>query len=259
MTEPSSRSEDEWPPLQIQSWAIPFLESPLRWNIAEGGRGSGKSYMLTAIIMYLASQKPQRVLFARETLESLEESSMALIKELIATYKGFAEFYTTTKGEVFGRNGSKFFFRGLSATHGTAGRVRGIQGINLVMLEEAQTISQESYDNLMPTIREKGSKLFAALNPRYDGDPVWKEARSGDSGVRTAMVNYIGQPILDGGAGTRAAAVPGGHAGAVPPRVRRRPGHGGHGSLADIELRIGAGLSRCVAAVVCRGAGPYRL
>jgi phage terminase large subunit len=69
--------------------------------------------------------------------------------------------------------GSRFRFKGLYNER-VADTVKSLEGANYCWVEEAQTISQNSLDILIPTIREEGSEVWFSLNPRFKEDAVWQ-------------------------------------------------------------------------------------
>lgn len=172
-------------------WLRPFLYERFRWKIAEGGRGSGKSYNLTMALMALgAVGRPLRILCAREYRVSLDESSHALMRRLMLEYPALAAHYNTYRSKIVGRNGTEIIFKGISDSTGTAKSVRSMEAIDIAFLEEGQYISQASLDTLIPTIRKPGSEIWSAMNPRYADDPVYKMAMSDRSDVLSVRVNW---------------------------------------------------------------------
>ncbi len=57
-------------------------------------------------------------------------------------------------------NGSEFIFEGLR--HNIS-RIRSLQRIDKVWVEEAQTVSHTSWEVLIPTVREEGSEIIRDL------------------------------------------------------------------------------------------------
>ena len=79
------------------------------------------------------------------------------------------DFFESTDTEIRGKNGSLFLFSGLRSNIDS---VKSMEGIDLVFIEEAQTISQNSLDVLLPTIRKPGSQFYIAWNPKQPTDPI---------------------------------------------------------------------------------------
>src|ERR1700747_2784992 len=54
----------------------------------------------------------------------------------------------------------------------TAESIKSLEGFRIAWIEEAQTLSQRSLSLLRPTIRVKGSQLWASWNPRRKSDAI---------------------------------------------------------------------------------------
>lgn len=144
---------------------------PKRFKVFYGGRGSGKSRSIASYLVEKARFKPSRIGCFREIQASIKESSFAELVDEI-TRKGHADEYRCVDGEIthhFTR--SKFNFRGLWRNI-TA--VKGYAGITDAFCEEAENISQVSWDTLIPTVRADGSEIIVAFNPNRDTDPTWQ-------------------------------------------------------------------------------------
>ena len=134
-----------------------------------GGRGGGKSYAVATYIIIRCLERPTRVLCVREIQASIKESVHQLICELIASL-GLSDRFTILDTEIRGVNGSEIVFKGMRSHNSSA--VKSMQGIDIVWVEEAQTLSQKSLDDLRPTIRKAGSRQIFVWNPRFKTDPV---------------------------------------------------------------------------------------
>jgi len=54
----------------------------------------------------------------------------------------------------------------------TAESLKSLEGYDCAWVEQAETLSQKSFDILRPTIRKEGSELWFSWNPRRKSDPV---------------------------------------------------------------------------------------
>lgn len=151
------------------------LFRPARYKAYYGGRGSGKSHSIATALVLLASQKPLRVLAAREIQRSIRDSSKRLLDDRIAAL-GLQRRYRSTESAIRGRNGSLFLFAGLRSNPES---IKSMEGIDIAWVEEAATVSQLSLDILIPTIRRRGSELWFSWNPRHASDPVDAMFRGG--------------------------------------------------------------------------------
>jgi phage terminase large subunit len=148
--------------------AFADLFEPRRYKAFYGGRGSGKSHSMASALIVMAAQNPIRVGCFREVQKSIRDSVKRLLDDKIRA-AGLNGFYSSTDTEIRGANGSLFMFAGL---RGNADGIRSLEGINVAWVEEANTVSQSSWDTLIPTIRQPGSEIWAGWNPRYPTDPV---------------------------------------------------------------------------------------
>ena len=150
--------------------AFKGLFEPMRYKSYRGGRGSAKSTAFATALVILAAQKPMRILCAREFQRSLKDSVHRLIKDQIEKL-ALDSFYTVTEAEIRGANGGLFIFAGLA---NNVTQIKSLEGIDVAWVEEAQTISDESLDILLPTVRKEGSEIWFSWNPHLESDPMWQ-------------------------------------------------------------------------------------
>lgn len=144
------------------------LFMPSRYKAAKGGRGSAKSHSFAKALLAKGAQKPLRVLCTREIQNSIRSSVKRLLDDQIGEHK-LGSFYRSTDTEVRGKNDTLFMFAGLRSNIET---VRSLEGIDIVWIEEANTVSKTSLEVLIPTIRKPGSEIWASWNPRFPTDPI---------------------------------------------------------------------------------------
>lgn len=152
---------------QLPDWAERLWE-PSRYKVMRGGRGSAKSRTAASALLIQAVQGVHRVLCAREIQKSIKDSVKRLLDDEIERL-GLSEFFESTENEIRGRNGSLFIFAGL---RNNTASIKSIEGVTRCWVEEAQTISQSSLDDLIPTIRAPGSEIWFTYNPRHATDPI---------------------------------------------------------------------------------------
>lgn len=154
----------------LADWAQPLM-SPMRYKCLWGGRGSGKSYSAADCLLIEGMKRKIRVLCGREFQVSIKDSVHALLKERISAL-GLEGFYTVTRDTIVGANGSSFIFKGVRCN---VQSIKSMAGLTHLWLEEAQTISADSWQVLIPTIREEGSEVWVTFNPLHESDTVWQE------------------------------------------------------------------------------------
>ena len=135
-----------------------------------GGRGSLKSHTVARFLLIRARQGMYRFGCFREYQNSIAESSHQLLTDLIGKYK-LDEFKVTDNAIINRITGSDFLFKGLRHNEQS---VKSIEGLDYGWVEEAQTVSANSIDVLVPTIRKPGSKIIYTYNRLKSEDPVHK-------------------------------------------------------------------------------------
>lgn len=151
--------------IKLPRWAKP-LRDPARYKILHGGRGGGKSYAVADQLLIDGTEEAHRVLCAREYQASIKDSVHRLLADRIDTL-GLSNFYEVQRDAIYGRNGSAFIFRGVR--HNVQS-IKSMTGITRAWVEEAQTVSEESWRILIPTIRDEGSEIWLTLNPHRKED-----------------------------------------------------------------------------------------
>ena len=129
-----------------------FLEE-LTYFIPYGGRGSAKSFTFIDALVIEASIRPVRILCTREIQESIEESVKAEIEAAILD-RGLSSFFRIIKTEITGLNGSKFIFKGIK---NNIKNIKSISDVDIVLCEEAENITKNSWEKLLPSIRPRKS------------------------------------------------------------------------------------------------------
>ncbi len=150
---------------------LKFLFEPNRYKVAYGGRGSGKSWGFARALLMQGTEKPMRILCAREIQKSIKQSVHTLLKDQIQAL-GLGSFYEVVETAIRGINGTEFTFAGLATN--TVESIKSFEGVDIVWIEEAQTVSKRSYDILIPTIRKPGSEIWVTFNPYMDTDDTYK-------------------------------------------------------------------------------------
>ena len=150
----------------ISSWQMP-LARPYRYKVIYGGRGSGKSYAVADILLITALQKKCLIICGREFQNSIKDSVHSLLKQRIESL-GFAQFFEVTRDEIRSDYiGSRFIFKGL---HHNIDSIKSMAGITHLWIEEADTLSAESWKVIKPTIREEDSEIWITMNPKHKTD-----------------------------------------------------------------------------------------
>ncbi|UZO91755.1 PBSX family phage terminase large subunit [Roseomonas mucosa] len=164
---------------------------PCRYKILHGGRGSAKSWSIARALLILAASRPLRILCAREFQNSIRESVHKLLSDQIENL-GLMPFYSVQERAITGRNGSEFIFEGLRHN---ATKIKSMEGIDIVWVEEAQTVSGASWDLLIPTIRAPGSEIWISFNPDLEEDETYQRfVIMPPSGALVIQMNWSDNP-----------------------------------------------------------------
>lgn len=148
-----------------------ILFKPARYKILYGGRGSGKSWGIARALIIKAIEGKKRILCTREVQRSIKDSVHKLLSDQIEAM-GLSAAFQILDTEIRGPNGSEFLFSGLSTQ--TAESIKSYEGIDICWCEEAQAISDRSWNILTPTIRKPGSEIWISFNPELDSDPTYQ-------------------------------------------------------------------------------------
>lgn len=155
--------------VSIPKALLPLFQ-PRRYKVLHGGRGSGKSWSVARALIALCASKPLRVLCARETQKSIQESVHRLLKDQIGLM-GLDALFDVQEARILGKNGSEITFVGIRQ-QGVA-NMKSYEGTDICWIEEAQVVTQKSWDVLIPTIRKPGSEIWITFNPELDSDPTY--------------------------------------------------------------------------------------
>ncbi|MDN6740750.1 MAG: PBSX family phage terminase large subunit [Corynebacterium casei] len=145
------------------------VRGELRFRVAYGGRGSGKSFTFALMAAVWGYAEPLRILCTRELQISIKESMFAELKNAIQTFPWLEEHYDVGEAFIRGKNGTEFIFRGLR--HNMSA-IKSMAQIDLCIVEEAADVPDYSWQALLPTIRAPRSEVWAIYNPKHDSDPV---------------------------------------------------------------------------------------
>ena len=168
-----------------------FLADKARYKIAYGGRGSGKSWTAARCLVLKAVQSKNRILCTRQLQTSIKDSVHKLLCDTIDSL-GLTKYFEITRDSIRCYNGSEFIFKGIQ---NNINEIKSIEGINFCWVEEAQSVSDESWTILIPTIRSEGSEIWITFNPDREEDATYQrfvKHTPPDSIIQ--LVNYYDNP-----------------------------------------------------------------
>ncbi|EGT4310389.1 PBSX family phage terminase large subunit [Cronobacter sakazakii] len=169
------------------------LFKPIRYKVFRGGRGGAKSWGIARALVIMAASKKLRILCTREVQNSIKDSVHKLLKDQIEML-GLNPWFRITNEMITSACGSEFLFKGLRFD--PLG-IKSTEGVDICWVEEAQSVSADSWDILIPTIRKEGSEIWVSFNPGEETDPTYQRfvVNPPDNCV-TVEVNYYDNPYL---------------------------------------------------------------
>lgn len=172
----------------------------VRWSC--GGRGSGKtrSFAKMAAVrgyMFGAQGTSGIILCARQFMNSLEDSSLEEVKRAIQDEPWLADFYEIGEKFVRSKDGRiSFAFAGLDRNIAS---IKSKGRLLLCWVDEAEPVTEEAWQTLIPTLREEGTdwnaELWVTWNSKRKTAPVeqrFRHAKSAD--IKGAVLNWRDNP-----------------------------------------------------------------
>lgn len=135
-----------------------------------GGYGSSKSYHIALKIVLKCLQERRKVLVIREVYETIRESCFDLFEEILDDMELLAdEGVRASRTKVISKsspmtfifpNGSRIIFKGLDKPR----KLKSINGISIIWIEEASEIKYEGYKELVGRLRHPTKSLHMILS-----------------------------------------------------------------------------------------------
>jgi len=157
---------------------------------AEGGRSSAKTHSVARFLLFLASKFKLRIVCGREIQNSIEESVYTVFCDLIEQYSLPCEI--TSKKIVHRISGSVFTFKGFREQNAVS--VKGLEGVDILWIDEAQSVTKTTLDVVIPTIRKAKSKVIFTMN-RFMRDDAVHEFCEGRKDCLHIHIDYFDNPF----------------------------------------------------------------
>lgn len=169
----------------------PFIEAH-RYKVAKGGRGSGKSWAIARLLVEAARRQPVRILCARELQNSISDSVIRLLEDTIER-EGYSSEFEIQRSMIrhLGTN-AEFMFYGIK---NNPTKIKSLEGIDICWVEEAEAVTKESWDILIPTIRKPFSEIWVSFNPKNILDDTYQRfVVNPPDDICLLTVNYTDNP-----------------------------------------------------------------
>lgn len=142
---------------------VDYLQ-PCPYKFAYGGRGSAKTRTFVSILLNNVRFYGWRLACFREVMKSIDDSVFQEFIDEIERLGIDDEFRITRRPALIQHRLSKgkINFEGLLRN---TQKLKGFAGYDAFWVEEAENVSKESWDFLIPTLRKGGSELWVSYNP----------------------------------------------------------------------------------------------
>ena len=173
------------------------------WDYGEyllvGGYGSSKSYHIALKIILKCLEEKRKVLVVREVYETIRESCFDLFIEILEDMNlldpnsnrrnSNKVRYKTSPMQLIFPNGSKVIFKGMDKP----GKLKSINGVSIVWLEEASEIKYDGYKELKGRLRHPTLSLHFLLSTNPVGTENWVYQhffkRTNEDGTETVILD----------------------------------------------------------------------
>lgn len=165
-----------------------------------GGYGSGKSYHIAFKIILKLFQETRKALVVREVFDTIKESCFDLFHEILDEMDLLDDSGDIRKGKRRNKvvervspmqfifpNGSRIIFRGMDKP----AKVKSINGVSIVWLEECSEIKYDGYKEILGRLRTPNVSIHFLLSCNPVGRENWVYnhffVRQGDDGKEVVV------------------------------------------------------------------------
>ena len=172
-----------------------FWKTKKQIKVLYGGRMSSKTEDTAGVLSYLASHYKLRIACLRRFQNKIDESVYKTLKRKITEDEYLRPFFEINNTSIKSTLGSEFVFMGIQRN---LDEIKGLDGIDITWVEEAEKLTEEQWNLIRPTIlRKEGSFVVLVFNPSVDTDFVYREfVVKKHSNVMVMKINYEMNPFL---------------------------------------------------------------
>lgn len=190
--------------IKIPSKLIPVFDGAADVRGAWGGRGSAKTRSFATMIavrgfIYGKAGTKGIMLCGRQFMNSLADSSLEEIKRAIEDQPFLLDYYDIGQNYIKSKDGAiEFAFIGLDRNIAS---VKSKGRILICWVDEAEPVTDEAWNTLIPTLREEGegwnAELWVTWNPKRRKAPVEKRFRfAKDPLFKLVELNHSDNPMF---------------------------------------------------------------
>ena len=150
-----------------------ILPLDIRYHVDWGGRGAAKTFTWADAVVIEACLRPVRVLVTREFQNSIDESIKSEIEASIEK-RGLNHFFDMQRDTTIAINGSRIIYKGIK---NNINNIKSISDVDIVLCEESENISRNSWEKLLPSIRPRGDRppvVIVLFNPANELDDTYQ-------------------------------------------------------------------------------------
>lgn len=186
--------------IEIPDKLIPLFDGPADFRGISGGRGGAKTLTVAKVLAYYGASKKLRILCAREIQLTIQESVFYELKNAIESCPFLSQEYEIGRSYIRSNIGTEFLFKGLR--HNIS-EIKGLGQIDYVWIDEAESVSDDSWNELIPTIRKENSEIWATWNPKspdskvqkiFSSDQIQDDESGTKSIVKHVTINWRDNP-----------------------------------------------------------------
>lgn len=180
--------------LNIPAKLYPFIFKFNNYSyfLLEGGRASGKTQSVARFLLYIMEMRHVRVCCGREIQNSINESVKTVFLDLIEKYKLIYDIKRDIL--IHKKTGSRIFFKGFREQGKV--NIKGLEGVDILWIDEAQSIAKATLDIIVPTIRKKNSVIIFTMNRYTRFDSVYNFCAKRDDCLHINIC-YFDNPYID--------------------------------------------------------------
>ncbi len=184
--------------IELPPKLIPVFEGEADVRGSYGGRGSAKTRTfakMTAVRAHIwdAAGREGVILCGRQFMNSLDDSSLEEVKAAIRSEPWLEPFFDIGEKYVRTKSGRiRYVFSGLDRSIES---IKSKARILLGWVDEAEPVTEESWQILVPTLREEDSELWITWNPKRKSAAVESRFRNPtDPRFKVVEMNWSDNP-----------------------------------------------------------------
>lgn len=178
--------------LNIPPKLLPLISEFNNYSLflLEGGRGGGKTHSVARFLLYLGEQRKLRIVCGREFESDIKDSVLATLVDHIDLFN--LDYDVKAESITHRYSGTTFKIKAFREQGNV--RLKGLEGIDILWGEEAETYTTDTVSKLMPTLRKQNVKAIFTMN-RFLREDAIPEYCIGLDECLHIKINYLENPF----------------------------------------------------------------